>query len=165
MTDKSAILSPCGRYRWILERGLGGTGPVVATLGVNPSTADAEIDDQTIRKDKGFGERLGWSRIIKVNKFAWRTTDVRELAKAFDPIGPENDRYIADAFDRADIILFAYGPLAKLPKRLRRRWLEIAMIADRARKPIFCLGITNDGHPRHTLMLPYDTRLLRWDRP
>lgn len=161
----SAILSPCGTYRMTLGRDLGQPGLVGVTVGVNPSTADAEDDDQTIRKDMGFGRLLGWSRLIKVNKFAYRATDVRELAKAVDPIGPDNDRYIEAAFREADVILFAYGPLAKLPKYLRRRWLEVARIADRVGKPVHCLGTAKDGHPRHTLMLPYSTPLTIWTRP
>jgi hypothetical protein len=64
----SAIFSECGLFRYRLERDLERSGPVVAILGVNPSTADAEKNDQTIRKDIGFGRLLGWSRIIKANK-------------------------------------------------------------------------------------------------
>src|SRR3954451_2301972 len=39
---------------------------------VNPSTADAETDDPTIRKVKGFSERAGYGHIIVGNLFAFR---------------------------------------------------------------------------------------------
>jgi hypothetical protein len=161
----SAVISDCGLYRMRLDRDLGQSGPVAAILGVNPSTADAITNDHTIRKDMGFGRRLGWSRIIKVNKFAYRATDVRALASAADPIGPDNDRYIDEAFREADIVVWAYGPLAKLPKRLRRRWIEVGFISARAGRHIHCFGTAKDGHPLHTLMLGYDTPLIRWSRP
>ena len=113
----------------------------------------------------GFGRTLGWSRIIKGNKFAFRATDVRELANAFDPIGPDNDCHLEQIMRDADLHIAAWGPLAKLPKRLRRRWLEVMMIADRVGCPFYCFGTAKDGQPRHTLMLPYETALVPWSRP
>lgn len=152
-------------YRWRLDRIIAESGIVAALPGVNPSTAGAVDDDQTIRKDIGFAQRLGWRKIIKVNKCAYRAKDVRDLARALDPIGPENDRWLAEAFDEADIIVPCWGPLAKLPKYLRRRWLEVMRIAERSGKPIMCLGVCNDGQPRHTLMLAYETPLIPWVKP
>lgn len=152
-------------FRWRLDREIATSGIVVALPGVNPSTAGMTANDQTIRKDIGFAERLGWRKIIKVNKFAFRAKDVRELRSAVDPIGPENDRWLAEAFDEADVIVPCWGPLAKLPKYLRRRWLEVVRIAERSGKPMMSLGICNDGQPRHTLMLAYDTPLTPWSKP
>lgn len=152
-------------YRWRLDRDIADQGIVAALPGVNPSEAGAVKNDQTIRKDIGFGERLGWRRLIKVNLFAYRAKDVTELRRAVDPIGPENDRWLAEAFDQADMILPCWGPSSKLPKHLRRRWLEVVRIMERSGKPIMCLGIAQCGQPRHTLMLPYDTPLIPWSRP
>lgn len=161
----AAVISPDGVFRYLLERTIAAAGPVAAICSVNPSTADAKIDDQTIRKDMGFARRLGWSRIIKVNKFALRATDVRALRSAADPVGPENDRYIEQAFREADILVGAWGPLSKLPRPLRERWRAIAAIAERAGKPLHCWGVAKDGHPRHPLMLAYETPLVKWSAP
>lgn len=164
----SALFSEGGEaeavFRWRLDREVQAEGLVAALVGVNPSTAGVEKNDQTIRKDIGFAERLGWRKIIKVNKFAFRAKDVRQLAKAFDPIGRENDHHLAQAFAEADLIVPCWGPLAKLPKRLRRRYLEVCRIAVRSGKPIKCLGTANDGQPRHTCMLAYETPLIDWKR-
>jgi hypothetical protein len=154
-----------GMYRWRLDRIISDSGIVVALPGVNPSTAGAEANDATIRKDIGFARIHGWKRIIKVNKCAYRAKEVRDLAKAIDPIGPENDRWLREAFDEADLIVPCWGPLAKLPKYLRRRWLEVYRLMERSGKPIMSLGICNDGQPRHTLMLPYETPLTEWRKP
>jgi hypothetical protein len=148
-----------------LERELASEGIAVAIIGVNPSTADADTDDQTIRKDMGFGRRLGWRKIIKGNKFAFRATDVKALRTAPDPIGPENDAHLAQIMRDADIVIAAWGPLAKLPVRLRSRWRAVVKIARSAGKPMYCFGRANDDHPRHTLMLPYDTPLTQWTPP
>lgn len=162
LLKRSALLSDCGVYRWRLERDLGGSGPVAAILGVNPSTADAEVDDATIRKDMGFARRLGWSRIIKGNKFAFRATDVNALKTARDPIGPANDEHLRAMMNEADIVVAAWGPLSKLPKHLRNRWRSIVNMARDADKPLQCWGTAQDGQPRHPLMLAYDTPLVTW---
>lgn len=160
--QKSAIISPCGLYRTRLEREISGDGLVAAIIGVNPSKADAEIDDATIRKDMGFARRFGWRKIIKGNKFAYRATDVRVLRDVADPIGPHNDAALEAMMREADIVVAAWGPLAKLPPNLRSRWLDVVAIADRIGKPLHCFGTAKDGQPRHTLMLSYDTPLLPW---
>ena len=81
----SAIISDCGFYRYRLDRG---AGRALAIIMVNPSTADAENDDPTIRKVLGFASRLDCSRIIVANKFAYRATDIQELRTARTPLGP-----------------------------------------------------------------------------
>jgi hypothetical protein len=166
----SAVFSEGGEefamYRLRLDREIADEGIVAALVGVNPSTAGASANDQTIRKDIGFGQRLGWRKIIKVNKFAYRATDVSDLRKALDPIGPENDRYLAEAFADADVIIPCWGPLTKLPKGLRRRYIEVFRIAERSGKPVMSLALCNDGQPRHTCMLGYDAvSLSPWTPP
>ena len=165
LLSRSALLSDCGTYRWRLERDLGTDGVVAAILGVNPSTANAEIDDQTIRKDMGFARRLGWRKIIKGNKFAFRATDVNALKTARDPVGRENDDHLRSIMRDADVVVAAWGPLTKLPRHLRTRWQAVASIADEIGKPLMCWGTAQDGQPRHPLMLAYETPLVAWERP
>jgi len=165
----SAIISSCGAYRYRLERKLGPISiPAItaAIIMVNPSTADAETDDATIRKLRGFGERNGWSKIIVGNLFAYRATDVRELASAADPIGPDNDDHLGRIIGEADELIFAWGPTGKLPLRFRSRWTvarDLAAALDRVPQSI---GPTaQDGHPCHPLMLGYSTPLRPWLGP
>jgi hypothetical protein len=161
----SAVISDCGFYRYRLERhALSGAGSV-AWIMVNPSTADAKADDPTIRKVIGFSERMdaGWA--IVGNKFAFRAKDVNALKFARDPVGPDNDEHLSSIIADAGRVIVAWGPLAKLPPTLRRRWYKIAHIADAIGKPLMCFGTAQDGHPRHPLMLAYDTPLVEWRRP
>lgn len=161
----SAVISDCGLYRYRLERyKLSGAG-AVAWIMVNPSTADATDDDATIRKVIGFSERMGAGWAIVGNKFAYRATDVRELRTAPDPKGPQNDAHLTAIMREAPVVIAAWGPLAKLPKHLRRRWLTVARLADEAGAKLLCLGTAQDGQPRHPLMLAYDTPLIEWKRP
>lgn len=158
----SAIISDCGRYRYRLERegrGLGST----AVIMVNPSTADAEQDDATIRKLRGFGDRNQWGRIVVGNLFAYRATDVRDLRKVADPIGPLNNHYLNVILGQADRIIFAWGPVTKQPKVLRRRWQHVDWMArSLGHRPLSIGAPAKCGHPRHPLMLAYAEIMQPW---
>jgi len=161
----SAVISECGKYRYRLDRPLSGTGPRVAVFMVNPSVADADKDDPTIRRLLGFGQRLNWSHLTVGNVFAYRATDVKELRDCADPVGPDNAKTIRGILEESDDAVAAWGPLAKLPPILREHWRAIAMEADDQFFFLKSWGTAQDGHPRHPLMLSYDTPLTRWDVP
>jgi hypothetical protein len=160
---RSAVISACGRYRYRLERELRSDGPVAAWVMVNPSRADAKIDDQTIRKCLGFARSLAIGRLVIVNAFAYRAADIRELRRAHDPVGPDNDRHIEAALREADIHIAGWGPLAKLPPHLRGRWRVVLTLAARAGRRLQCLGVAKDGQPLHPLRLSYRRRLIPFD--
>ena len=140
-------------------------GPIVAVIMVNPSTADACADDATIRRVIGFGKRLGWSRVIVGNVFAYRATDVRALCRTPDPVGRENLAHLQAIVSEAELVIVAWGSLAKLPSGLRDEWRNICTVANDAGKTLMCLGRTKDGHPRHPLMLSYGSRPIAWQVP
>ena len=161
-----AIISNCGTYRYRLERPDVFGDYSTAVIMVNPSTADARNDDATIRKLKGFGGRYGWGHLIVGNLFAYRATDVRELATASDPIGPDNDYYLRQIIGDAQRIVVAWGPTSKLPKHLRDRWRAIPALCQPLGKQMLSIGLpAKDGHPCHPLMLPYSRDLQPWMLP
>lgn len=161
----SAVLSLCGQYRYRLERSVGIFGPVAAVIMVNPSTADAKVNDATIRRVIGFGKRLGWSKVIVGNVFAYRATDIRELATAAEPIGPDNAEHLTEIFGQADVAIVAWGTLSKLPRSLRQEWRNVARIAATMGVQLKCFGVARDGHPRHPLMLKKDLDVVEWQPP
>lgn len=151
-------------YRYELHRYVQLRGKRAAFFGVNPSTADDEIDDHTVRKWIGFSRVLGFRKFIVGNAFAMRATDVRELRGNFssrDIIGPENDAYLEKIIDSADILIPCWGRISKVPPHLRPRFevmLEYMMASD---KPMAHFGRTADGGYKHVLTLGYDTPLIR----
>lgn len=158
-----AVISGCGRYRYRLDRG--GDGAALMFVMVNPSTADAEQDDPTIRKCLGFAERNGFARVLVGNLFAFRATDVNKLRTALDPIGPENDIHLHTMLREANLVIAAWGSLNKLPEILRRRWRDVVHLADRVPHQLKMIGACNDGHPRHPLMVGYDAKIEPWPVP
>jgi hypothetical protein len=166
----SAIISDCGLYRYRLSRDLGQIGPTVMFIMVNPSTADADRDDATIRKCIGFAKRYGGGELLVGNKFAFRATDVKALRRARDPVGPENDRHLREMMLEADIIFAAWGSLNKLPESLQARWRDVVRMTDELRPEagrceLWTLGYCDDGHPRHPLMASYDSTAAQWKAP
>jgi hypothetical protein len=162
----TAIISDCGNYRYRLERDGPGDG-ATAIIMVNPSTADAEKDDHTIRKLRGFGERNQWGRLIVGNLFAFRATDVRELAGVDDPVGPDNAEHLAAILSDADRVIFAWGPVSKQPRAYRFVWRKVdyATRAMALKEPHSIGPAAKCGHPKHPLTLGYHLPILPWSAP
>ena len=156
----SAIISPCGLYRYRLERTVAMEGPVYAFFGINPSTADASVDDATVRKWIGFTKRWGASRFIVGNVFAWRATDVKALATVDDPYGDDIGDHITDIIAEADILVPCWGNTTKVPPKLQGAFDVLLDALVSSGKPVRCFGRTKAGDPMHPLMLGYQTKLV-----
>jgi hypothetical protein len=131
-------------------------------IGVNPSTADAEIDDQSIRKLYGFAQKLHIGQWLVGNLFAYRATDVNEIAVVPDPVGPGNNSYLVSMIQEAETIVAGWGRADKVPLHLRGRIDEVVELVHSRNKQLMCWGTCQDGSPRHPLMVPYSTRLELW---
>lgn len=162
----SAVLSPCGLYRYRLDRVVGVTGSVYAFFGVNPSTADANIDDATVRKWIGFTKAWGGSRFMAGNVWPLRSTDVRALATAVRwlDVGRENQRHILAMVDEADILVPCWGDRAKVPRLMHNELDALLSLLVGTRKPVMHFGLTKGGDPKHPLMLGYSTPLQPWSQ-
>lgn len=152
----SAVLSGCGTYRYRLGRTWDPALPGACFVMLNPSTADARVDDPTIRRCVGFARNMGAGWLTVVNLFALRSTDPRALASHTDPIGPENDAHIVDAAGRATVVIAAWGADRFAPARAEA---VRHLLAPRA---LHALGVTKDGAPRHPLYLRGDAELAPW---
>lgn len=159
-SEKRALLSKDGLYRWWLSRRWA-PGPYVLFIGFNPSTADAEKDDPTIRREVQFAKDWGFSAMAKVNLFAWRSTDPAALRSkdVRDPIGRWNEHWISFLGLKTDTVVAAWGGL------VAPHWLTQAngVRAMFGRHGLYCLGRTKDGHPRHPLYLPKAQGLETYD--
>src|SRR5262245_45087455 len=107
--ERDAVISDCGRYRYLLRRTWHHLWPRALFIMLNPSTADAEIDDPTIRSCIRLSKAEQYGSIEVVNLFALRATDPAALEGADDPIGPGNDDAIGRAIGRCDLAICAWG--------------------------------------------------------
>lgn len=145
---KSAILSECGAYRYELRRTWDDRLPVLLWIGLNPSTADHIQDDPTNRRIAGFSRRWGYGGYVLANLFAYRSPDPKALKQARDPIGPENDTYLAKLSASAKKTICAWGNHGTLLNRA-------AEVLPLLNKPI-ALGVTKAQQPLHPLYCPAD---------
>src|SRR5690348_16099160 len=107
---RDAVISDCGRYRYSLSRwGWDERSGRCVFIMLNPSTADASVDDPTIRRCINFAQGWGYGMLEVVNLFAWRATFPKELALAPDPVGPHNGEYLTRAITIGDITVCAWG--------------------------------------------------------
>ena len=74
MYEKSAIISECEQYRYELRRIWQPKKGLVCWVMLNPSIADANIDDPTIRRCIGYTAKWGYGGRVVVNLFALRAT-------------------------------------------------------------------------------------------
>lgn len=156
---RDAVLSPCKRYRYSLTRSwdpsvFADVGVRVLFVMLNPSTADADRDDPTIRKCMAYARRWGFASLEVVNLFAWRAPDPKQLLivpdRGEDIVGSRNDEHIVTAVQRAQLVVAAWG---KVKPALEPRARHVrTLIGDGAR----CLWRNGDGSPGHPLYLRLD---------
>lgn len=168
---KWADVSECGEYRYSLTRRWDIAFPLLTFLMLNPSTADAEEDDQTIRKCIGFARSWGYGGIDVVNLYAFRSTDPKQLVAqqslGKDIVGPGNNDVIFDAMRRAadasTQLVCAWGSIRTgRPRTIETRVVNVKSMARTAGVTLQCIGRTKDGDPRHPLMVAYNVPCELW---
>lgn len=157
-------------YRFLLTRNCGNELPTwwVTMIGINPSTANHEKNDNTITKFLKFAHRFceGWQGpremlgVQIVNLYAFRSPYVRDCFAYPKPVGGlVTDYYIREACKRSAIVVAAWGPKAKA----RARASEVRNMLVGAGVKLHRLGApTKDGTPSHPLFLADDTELQEW---
>ncbi len=158
----TAWFSPDGQYRYRLDRRWSDAAPLLIVM-LNPSTADAFVNDPTIVRCVRYARRWGAGGLTVLNLFALRSTDPRALRQHADPIGPANDLAIADALDTVTeyACVAAWGSHGNLHGRGRA--VARMLREHRGASGVYCLATTKDGHPGHPLYLRSDTVLARFD--
>ena len=158
----SAVLSDCKKYRYSLSRVWDDNKPRVLFIMLNPSTADAENDDPTIRRCIGFAKYWGYGGLYVVNLFSLRATNPKDLLTAPFVVGVENEKWFRRMSALAHLVVCAWGNsliVDKLQKRLDHTWKPLSWIS----KPLHYLELSNDGTPKHPLYLPKTLKPVRYE--
>lgn len=159
--DKSAIISPCGRYRYLLERRWRPGNLSVLFVMLNPSTADSDKDDPTLRKCIKYAQSFGYDHLSVTNLFAWRATDPRALpSDAAMAIGPDNDIHLREVLTGTSTITVTPAPSLVICAWGTKgtKWgrdKEVLALIRQYHQPS-ALWVTDQGHPAHPLYLPND---------
>lgn len=154
-----AIYSDCEAYRYSLTRVWDDTGPRAAFIMLNPSTATEVQNDPTVERCERRARALGFGAFRVLNIFAYRATDPRDMRRATDPVGPENDAAILECLSWADKVICAWGTHGA---HLDRGPAVHRMLTERGTE-MFHLGLSKAGHPKHPLYIGYAVQPVRWD--
>lgn len=146
-----------GAYRYMLGRQWG-SPPFLVWMMLNPSTADALIDDPTIRRVVTFSRDFGYGGCRVINLFALRSPSPKDLLVSADPVGPHNDEYIRKYVGQTDTVVCAWGAVHN---KLKWRVKDILGVLEGGPR-LTCLGTTSKGDPRHPLYLSKDSQLKSW---
>jgi hypothetical protein len=155
MISASAILSPCRKWRYYLQRTWVENAPRLGLIMLNPSTADEATDDPTIVRVRARAMQMGMGGLDVVNLFALRATDPMELYDFFaDPISDPrfptaNDDAIMDVAVRVNLVICAWG---KHGAHLGRGRIVLEKLRS-WRVDHHALRINKDGSPGHPLYI------------
>lgn len=153
-----AVYSDCEAYRYELTRVWDATGEKALFVMLNPSTATEYQNDPTVERCERRARALGYGAFRVTNVFAYRATDPKVMRKVADPIGPENNNAIANGAAWADRIICAWGSHgAHLDRGASVETLLRATV-----KPLWHLGLTMAGQPKHPLYIGYDRQPEVW---
>lgn len=128
-------------------------------IGMNPSTADEQRLDPTLRRVRAFTDALGFNTFIMTNAFAFRATLPKDMRKASDPVGPMNDWVLRHTAVSCERVIACWGALSNFPRSLRHRAASIRIMLRDAERPVYCLGRNDDGSPKHPLYVAASTPL------
>jgi hypothetical protein len=154
--ENDAVISDCGKYRYLLRRVWDYKKPRALFVMLNPSTADASVDDPTIRSCVRLVNGLGYGSMEVVNLYAWRSTDPDALPTPPSmALGCDNPRTIEAAVVRCDTVICAWGahPYAQ------RNVPGVLDIIRLNRPAAYCFGKTKAGAPKHPLYIKSGTPL------
>jgi hypothetical protein len=118
----------------------------IAWIGLNPSTADEATLDQTLVKVCRYSRNWGFSEVVMLNLFAFRATDPRDLKRARDPIGPDNDKHLLTEVGNVSRVIACWGDHGRFVGRDRQ-------VSDLLGVSFRCLLRNRSGAPHHPLYL------------
>jgi hypothetical protein len=147
-------------YRYALWRTWDVEKPRMMVIGLNPSTADETTDDPTIRRCISFAKRDGFGGLSMLNLFAMRSTRPDQLTIVPDPIGAENDRYLAAFAVTSRTVVCAWGAHSMV--EWRARGMQVSQLLRELGVQLSCFGVTKGSMPRHPLYLPRTTPIVSY---
>jgi len=160
LIDQGAILSECRKYRYSLWRIWDPSKDKILFIALNPSTADENKDDATIRRITDFSDQWGFGGFYVCNLFAFRATKPVDMFQSVSPVSDPmdilaNDREMIHTAALCTKIVFCWGNEGAADQR--------CFVVQKMFPEAWCFGTTHSGQPKHPLYLAKDTRLQLFD--
>lgn len=160
--DSGAWINPRGNRRYLLWRTVGYGATTVAFVMLNPSTADPQKDDPTLRKCRAFACDWGYGLLHVANLFSIRGADPKQIDFRAQPdlfSDQINDSVLREmVLCGADRIVAAWGA----QDHIGRVTDQFRQMCRDERLDLYHLGLNDGGSPKHPLYLPKDTKPEKW---
>lgn len=149
-----------GQHRLSLSRVWTPGKPWVLFVMLNPSIANDRQLDPTVRKCIGFAQRWGFGGLLVGNLYTLVSPFPERVRDVLDGPYPA----LANAFGADDALIRLAGQAQKIVVAwgtqpwLAQRAHDVTRVLSRI-QPLFCLGKTADGWPRHPLYRAYEAEL------
>lgn len=143
----TATFSKDRKYRYELSRTWDSSKGTVCFVMLNPSIAGETESDPTINRCISFAKSWGYGGIKVVNLFALVSTDPSNLYAAKDPIGPDNDKFLDNAFKECQIVVLGWGNIGDHQNRAQ------AFLKKYTSQQFHCIKKNGTGSPAHPLYL------------
>ena len=144
--ERTATFSECRKYRFVLTRHWEELKPTAMCIGLNPSNANAEKDDPTIRILCKALKNLGYGTLHMLNLYSLVSSNPRKLLECADPQN-NNDEWLKEYGEIADEVIFCWGSFKNISWRAK----QIIKLFPDAK----CFGRNKDGSPIHPMALMY----------
>lgn len=156
---RETIFSPDRVYRYTLWRELfsenGGNPKLfVQFICLNPSTADENLNDPTVRRCIGFAKLWNYGAFCMTNLFAFRATNPKVMKEQNDPVGVKNIDHILQCGAEASLVIAAWG----IHGEFRNQDSVVKNAFAKAGLKLHHLGLSKYNHPKHPLYLRADVK-------
>ena len=148
MDKDGAVFSDDRKYRYALFRIWDAESPSIMFIGLNPSTANEQDNDPTIRRVMSFAKDWQYGSVCMLNLFALVSPNPKDLLTCDDPIA-DNDTWLENTATKCNVVVFCWGAFPQAKERAKK---IMGMFPD-----AICLGINKDGSPKHPLYIHGDT--------
>lgn len=142
-----AEFSSCGTYRYKLWRIWDQSLPKAMCIGLNPSTANCNTNDQTINYLTRMLTKLGYGGFYMMNLFAYISSKPEALLTCDDPLG-DNEKKLAEVEAMCSDVIVCWGNFKQAEERIK----QVLPRYPHAK----CFGRNKNGTPFHPLALMYN---------
>ena len=153
-------------YRYCLIGNKKAKKPLIV-VGLNPSTADNEKPDPTMRRVISFMESNGYDGFLMINLYPLRTPSPKELKKygidkEIHQLNLQKIQSYLKNISNPNVLLGFGSKILYIPE-LKKCFKDIVSTCNVYKVNWLCLKKTKAGHPSHPLYLKRNLKLVEFD--
>ena len=150
MMTKGAVMEGDRRYQ--LWRIWDKNQPLLLYILLNPSNADAAVDDRTVLKLVQISKNLGYGGFYLGNLHSFITPYPSVLKYYIIMNDSLNLMHLKKMVEKCEKVVLGWGNSGHTPQ-----WLRETV------KQSYCFGLNQNNSPKHPLYLPFNSQLIPFE--